>query len=104
MKANQKGFSIVEILIVIVVVGLVAAAGWLVYDRQKAKASIESTNSQVSTQQKEETPKYVSKKVGTSEGQIEMKEWGLKFKIPSGLADVEYKIHDDTAAFFAKPA
>lgn len=34
MKNNQKGFSVVEILIVIVVVGLLGAAGWLVYDRQ----------------------------------------------------------------------
>lgn len=39
MKANQKGFSVVEILIVIVVVGLLGAVGWLVYDRQKSKTS-----------------------------------------------------------------
>jgi prepilin-type N-terminal cleavage/methylation domain-containing protein len=37
MKVNQKGFSVVEILIVIVVVGLLGAVGWLVYDRQKSK-------------------------------------------------------------------
>ena len=39
MKINQKGFSVVEILIVIVVVGLLGAVGWLVYDRQKDKPS-----------------------------------------------------------------
>ena len=37
MKANQKGFSVVEIFIVIVVVGLIGTVGWLVYDRQKSK-------------------------------------------------------------------
>lgn len=32
---RQKGFGMVEILIVIVVVGLLGTIGWLVYDRQK---------------------------------------------------------------------
>jgi prepilin-type N-terminal cleavage/methylation domain-containing protein len=36
MKVNQKGFSVVEILIVIVVIGLIGTVGWLVYDRQNA--------------------------------------------------------------------
>jgi prepilin-type N-terminal cleavage/methylation domain-containing protein len=39
MKANQKGFSVVEVLIVIVVVGLLGAVGWFIYDRQKDKTS-----------------------------------------------------------------
>lgn len=34
MKINQKGFSVVEVLIVIVVIGLVGAIGWTVYARQ----------------------------------------------------------------------
>jgi prepilin-type N-terminal cleavage/methylation domain-containing protein len=37
MKNNQKGFSVVEILIVVVIVGLISAVGWLVYDRQQSK-------------------------------------------------------------------
>jgi prepilin-type N-terminal cleavage/methylation domain-containing protein len=56
MKANQKGFGFVEILIVIVVVGVLGAVGWLVYDRQKSKTS-DTPNTQVNTTQKEETPK-----------------------------------------------
>jgi prepilin-type N-terminal cleavage/methylation domain-containing protein len=34
MKNNQKGFSIIELLVVIFVVGLLGLVGWLVYDRQ----------------------------------------------------------------------
>lgn len=50
MKANQKGFSVVEILIVIVVVGLLGAVGWLVYDRQKSpKQSATSQNTSEQT-------------------------------------------------------
>lgn len=37
MKKNEKGFSMVEMLIVIVLVGLTGAVGWLVYDRQNNK-------------------------------------------------------------------
>lgn len=37
MKFKQNGFSAVEILIVIVVVGLLGAGGWLVYNRQNNK-------------------------------------------------------------------
>jgi prepilin-type N-terminal cleavage/methylation domain-containing protein len=37
MKNNQKGFSVVEILIVIVIVGLIGVAGWFVYNRQNDK-------------------------------------------------------------------
>jgi Tfp pilus assembly protein PilV len=57
MKANQKGFSVVETLLVIVVVGLFGAVGWLVYDRQKNK---ESAKTPVPTSQKDETPKAES--------------------------------------------
>lgn len=35
LHRNQSGFSPVEIIIVIVMVGLTGAIGWLVYDRQK---------------------------------------------------------------------
>lgn len=35
MNKNQKGFSVVEVLVVVIIVGLIGAVGWLVYDRQK---------------------------------------------------------------------
>lgn len=35
MKTNQKGFSVVEGLLVLLVVGLIGTVSWLVYDRQQ---------------------------------------------------------------------
>jgi prepilin-type N-terminal cleavage/methylation domain-containing protein len=56
MKTNQKGFSVVEILIVIVVIGLLGTVGWLVYDRQNSKEDKEQANtSQTDTQKPAET-------------------------------------------------
>lgn len=46
MKTNQKGFGAVEVLIVVVIVGLLGAVGWLVYDRQKNSAQENSNSSQ----------------------------------------------------------
>ena len=54
MKTNQKGFSVVEILIVVVVVGLLGVVGWLIYERQQDSAS-KTSNAQTDTQQKEAT-------------------------------------------------
>lgn len=34
--SNQKGFSAVEVIVVVVVAGLIGAVGWVVYDRQKS--------------------------------------------------------------------
>jgi prepilin-type N-terminal cleavage/methylation domain-containing protein len=107
MKTNQKGFSVVEILIVLVVIGLLGTVGWLVYDRQNNKKT-ENPATESSTQQNNETSKQESstqqvEKTDPNEGYLVLKEWGLRFKIPSGLADVKYTIHDDTVSFFAKP-
>ncbi len=102
MKINQKGFSVVEILIIIVVVGLLGVVGWFVYDRQKDKTS-DTSNTQASTMQKDEASKQETKKADPNEGYLVVKEWGVRFKTPSGLSDVRYAIHDDTVAIFAKP-
>ncbi len=66
MNANQNGFSVVEILIVTVVVVLLGAVGWSVYDRQKNK-TLETSNTQIATQ-KDETPKQEAKPVVLYEG------------------------------------
>lgn len=55
MKTNENGFSAIEILIVLVIVGLIGAVGWLVYDRQK---NPEKTASDTNTNQTQQaTPK-----------------------------------------------
>jgi Tfp pilus assembly protein PilV len=56
MKANQKGFSVIEVLLLIVVVGLVFAVGWLVYDRQNTKSS-ETSKTSKTAKTNEASPK-----------------------------------------------
>lgn len=51
MKRNEKGFGAVELLVIIVVIGLIGAVGWLVYDRQKSKQNNAETTQQPSSAQ-----------------------------------------------------
>lgn len=57
MKTNQKGFSVVEVFIVIVVIGLLGAVGWLVYDRQNNKNNGSDSTAQTEQSSTKQTPK-----------------------------------------------
>ena len=36
--------------------------------------------------------------------ELAIKNWGISFYIPTGLADVQYRIHGDTVYFYGKPS
>lgn len=95
MKNNQKGFTIVEVLIVLLVIGLIGGATWYVLQSKDKKSPATNTS---------QTQQEASKETDTNEGYLVVKEWGLRFKTPSGLSDVRYTVHDDRVDFFAKPA
>jgi Tfp pilus assembly protein PilV len=97
MEKKQSGFSIVEILIIIVTVGLVGTVGWLVYDKQKSK-DITSTQKQATETAvaASDTPARISEKSttpapNTTEGYLVVKEWGVKIKLEDA-EKVSYKM------------
>lgn len=49
MRKNEKGFGLVELILIIVVIGLIVAVGWLFFDRQKEKNN-ETTGNNVQQQ------------------------------------------------------
>jgi prepilin-type N-terminal cleavage/methylation domain-containing protein len=104
MKRNEKGFSVVEVLVVIIIVGLIAAIGWFVVGKQKDKATNSDATKNTTQQTADKDTTQETTKANPNEGFLVVKEWGLRFKTPTGLADVKYAIHDDTLAFFAKPS
>lgn len=95
MKTNQKGFSAVEIILVVAVVGLIGAVGWLVYDRQQGNTNAKTETSEPAkaaasnTSQKEDannTPEDQAK-------YLVIKEWGVK--LPQGdSASLSYVVKD----------
>jgi Tfp pilus assembly protein PilE len=96
LKANQKGFSVVELLIIIVVVGLLGAVGWLVYDRQTDKDSNSQSTAKTSQQeQKKETLKEEAK-ANPYEGmtQYSNAKYGISFYHPKDWTTVEVPIEN----------
>lgn len=95
MKTNQNGFSVVEILIVVVFIGLLGAVGWLLYDRQNNKTqSKEATTTQISQDSTEQTngeKEITTKKVDTA-----IHEVNISLKSEADLA----KLPDYTPASF----
>jgi hypothetical protein len=105
MHKNEKGFSVVEVLFVVVIAGLIAVVGWFVLDKHKSKSTV--NNSTKVTSQKatsNEVKTADTTKPNPNTDYLVLKEWDLRFKTPSGLTDVRYIIHGDTVAFYAKPA
>lgn len=97
MKLNTKGFSTLEGLLILVIIGIIGFAGWKVWDAGKQDENSQTEVTQHEQQKQEtETP-------DPNEGYLVVKEWGLRFKTPSGLSDVRYVISGDKLAFFAKP-
>jgi prepilin-type N-terminal cleavage/methylation domain-containing protein len=105
MKTNQTGFSIVEILVAVVIIGLVGAVGWLVYDRL-SKDKIEPVATQIKTQKESNetaTPakdpyegmaKYTNDKYGISF--YHAKDWKTEevhIDASSGLIPTEFAIN-----------
>jgi len=74
MKVNQKGFSVVELVVVVVVLGLLGTIGWMVYDRQTNISSINTTSQ----------PETDKRKF------LVIKEWGVKFPLVSSLETAVY--------------
>lgn len=106
MKANQKGFSVVEILVVIVVVGLLGAVGWLVYDRQRDKTEPVVTKTETvvtkTETQKNSTDNAPTKDTSVSEDSyLTIKEWGVRFKLNADAKGSYYKLRQEGQYVYA---
>lgn len=100
MRKNEKGFGVIEILLVIIVIGLIIAVGWVFLNRQGGTkvhdnvATQETSSPQQADQTKPEASKQVEKvKLDTNTNYLIIKEWNIKFLVPSGLGKVTYNIY-----------
>ncbi len=78
-KRDQSGFSVIEMSIVAVVVAILVATGWLVYQHHKpinTKNSAATSQTQTTTQP---TTHYLT-----------IKEWGIKLPLSDSIKDAYY--------------
>lgn len=112
MGGKQKGFSIVEGLLVFVIVGILGFTGWFVWNSQKqtnksnnstvvstkkATATNTTTTSLTAT---EDTTEYVTQ--GTAK-YVVIKEWGVKFPLANTVKALSFT-YDTSGEIFSSDA
>jgi predicted negative regulator of RcsB-dependent stress response len=91
MKKPQEGFSAVEALLIVIIVGMLGGVGWYVWNSQQ---QIDKTYSQ--TANSTVAPKQASAKSSPAASQsnyLTIKEWGVRAKNSYGITPV-YKIFE----------
>src|SRR4051794_12533759 len=86
-KQGQEGFGLLPVLLVVGMVGVLTAVGWIVYQRNKTQSSSAApTTSQPVTQAPAPTPP------APTVTYLEIKEWGVKLPLPAAVKDAYYVV------------
>ncbi len=85
MKNNQKGFGALGLISVLVIVGLIAAVGWLVYDRQKTPELSSANNTKIDEASQQPTTICGNDWTTIEHTTIEFPEWKTKVSIDDEL-------------------
>jgi hypothetical protein len=92
-KLNSSGFSAVEAVLIIIVLGIVGGTGLYVYKQNTTKQTV--SNSTPSPKPAVKTEKTTESKTETtppapSIKYLEIKEWGVKMELSKGIEDAYY--------------
>ena len=99
-KLNQKGFGAVEIVLLVVLVGIIAGAGWYVYQSQKkTKESLDNANQNIEqiSKSNKEINEADKKSENSSKKYLEIKELGVKVELDDATADAYYVMQNGFA-------
>lgn len=91
---NYKGFSAVEGLLVLVIVGIIAATGYFVMHAQK------QTNKSLDNAASSSQALATAKKNSSSKAYLEIKEWGVRAPY-DGKLSIKYKIQTEGSLIWA---
>lgn len=98
MKTN-KGFTVIEGLLILVILGILGSTGWYVWDSQHkttdAFNNADAANSSVAKYSKATVAQTQSKQYLT------VNEWGVKVPIDNSTEGLSYKIGNDGVASFS---
>ncbi len=91
-KLNSKGSSPLHIVLILVIVGLIAGVGYYVYNSQKKTntALDNAAKSQADPQKSEKKEEITEEAENTTQKYLEIKEWGIKFKLTENIEDAYY--------------
>jgi type II secretory pathway pseudopilin PulG len=93
MKSNKKGFTLVEVLLLIIAFSLIVGIGFYVYNANKEDSQASSdTNGKVTETDKQSVPqkKY-----------LKIKELGVKVELSDDIADAYYYVNSTGYAYLS---
>lgn len=82
---KNKGFSIVEALLIIAAAGILVAGGWVVYQHNRTKVTDAAANGTPPSNQQTTTPTPTTT-------YLDIKEWGVRLTLNSTTASLYYYI------------
>lgn len=95
---RQRGFGVIEVVLGVVVVGVIGAAGWLAYrhyHQQPKTNTVGGTSS--SSQTKEPTIKSQTQQGAVATTTTEtIPELGIDITVPNAIKDLKYEAHTET--------
>lgn len=91
-RDRQSGFSVVEVLFVVIAIGIISTAGWFIYQHNRTKPTSAASNGQP-TQQTTTTNKTSPTTTTTpTAATLDIKEWGVHMSLDSADASLYYYI------------
>lgn len=89
---NQKGFGVVEVILILIIVGIIGFTGWRVYEANKEISQSPVENSTI----KKETQLNDTEDIARTR-HLEVPEMGVKIKLTDDIKDAYYETYSDKA-------
>ncbi len=96
-KLNQKGFGILEILLLSILLIILIFFGWWVWKQKGQNKPAESANQPQQSQPKKEAEKPAEKQQEVAKKYLEIKEFSVKLELDAATDDAYYVMKDGYA-------
>lgn len=87
---NQKGFTVVEGLLIFAIVAVIGFAGWFVYSSQKKTNDTLNKTAQGQGEAQKAIPKTTITPLKDQTKYLEIKEWGVEIPLSADVEDAYY--------------
>ena len=105
-KTNQKGFSAVLILLIVIMLVIIGFAAWYVWDKQHGSKATTPQNQQLDrdNNQTNQSSNQQNTQSSNSKNNLVITEWGVQIPLTDEIFDAAYYINssggDETAAIY----
>jgi type II secretory pathway pseudopilin PulG len=96
MKKTQRGFSAVEALLLVIIIGMLVGVGWYVWHSQK---QVDKTYSQIANSSVVPKSKSSTKPAASNSNYFVIKEWGVKLPVTDSSDKYYYEFDKNDSTF-----